>query len=72
LEKRFPIEWVKGDGFLDYLENREERNRKARLLEETRITGSICPYCESMHVIKAGNAFRCKECGKYWRKKGYI
>jgi len=72
LEKRFPSEWVKSDGFLDYLENREKRNRKARLLEETRVTGKICPHCESTNTIKCGNAFRCKTCGRYWRKKGYV
>lgn len=47
-------DYPRGDDFEDYLASREERKRKARLLEETRITGSICPYCESTNVKKDG------------------
>ncbi len=70
LEQRIP-NYLRGDGFEDYLTSRENREGKNKLLEETRITGSVCPYCESTNVKKDGNAFRCKSCGRYWRKKGY-
>lgn len=74
LEARIPeFASLKGqDGFLEYLASREERQRKSKLLDETRVTGSICPHCESTNTRKDGNSFYCKDCHKRWRKAGYV
>lgn len=73
LEARIPeYASLKGrDGFLEYLASREERKAKTELLEQTRITGKICPECGSTNTVKDGASFRCKDCGRYWRKAGY-
>jgi hypothetical protein len=72
------------DGFQSYLSRREkqeqennrleessrtEQEEKNIQLEEARVSGSICPYCQSVNVKKNGNSFQCKNCGRYWRKK---
>ncbi len=63
LSSEIPFE--AGDGYLNYVGLKGQRAE----LELTRETGSVCPYCLSHNIIKNGNAWQCKNCKKYWRKK---
>jgi len=40
----------KGDSYQTYLAEREAREQERTLLEQTRYTGSMCPYCHSTKV----------------------
>ena len=57
------------DSYQTYLKDRDAREEKTNLLERTRYTGEMCPYCYSTEVKADGNSWRCKKCGKYWRKR---
>jgi hypothetical protein len=59
------IPFDSGDGFIDYLKNRNHRID----LEDARISGNICPFCEG-HEVKSYDSEKwvCKSCGKFFRK----
>jgi hypothetical protein len=58
------IAFPKGDSFQDYLNLRNYRTE----IEETRISGSICPSCGSHEVKSYGQNWKCKSCFREWRK----
>jgi hypothetical protein len=64
LEKRFP-DYPKGDGFLDYLEARTEREGKS----DARRTGEFCIHCGSKNVRSNGDKWQCDDCKKQFRKR---
>lgn len=59
----------KGDGFLDYLESREDRLKRIDAKQKARIEGNLCIFCESTNIRSNGNNWQCLDCGKYFRKK---
>jgi translation initiation factor 2 beta subunit (eIF-2beta)/eIF-5 len=52
------------DGFIEYLKTKQHRID----LESARITGSICPFCESTDVKSFGANWKCRKCGREFRK----
>jgi len=68
--QRFP-DFPSKDDFQDYIQNRANYVSFQTKLEQARINGSPCPYCNSTSIRKDGNSFLCKDCGKRWRKSGY-
>jgi hypothetical protein len=58
------IAFPKGDSFLDYLNLRTYREE----IEETRISGSICPSCSSHDIKSFGQNWKCRTCGREFRK----
>lgn len=58
------IPFPSGDSFLDYLNLREYRSE----LEETRISGSLCPSCGSHDIKSFGQNWKCRSCGREFRK----
>lgn len=65
LRLRFPDELSHGDGFTDYLEDRDSREHK----EDYRKTGSHCIHCNSEKVTSHGKEWKCSDCGKRFRKR---
>jgi len=57
-------EFPKEDGFVDYLKTKQHRTD----LEDARVTGSICIFCEGGDVKSYGNKWFCKSCGRYFSK----
>lgn len=64
LEKRF-ADYPKGNGFLDYLETRTQREGKS----EARKTGAFCIFCGSENVRSNGDKWQCGDCEKQFRKR---
>ena len=62
LSSEIPFE--EGDGFTEYLASKSERSE----LENTRVSGSICPSCLGHNVHSKGAEFQCFDCKKRWRK----
>lgn len=53
------------DGFIEYLKAKQHRTD----LEDARITGSVCPFCEATDVKSYDfNKWQCRNCGKFFRK----
>lgn len=52
------------DGFVEYLSLRNHRID----LEDTRITGKICPSCNSTNTKSYGASWKCRDCNHEWRK----
>lgn len=52
------------DGFVEFLSQRTHRID----LEDARITGSVCPFCESTDVKSFGANWKCRTCGREFRK----
>jgi len=63
LSSTLPFE--SGDGFLNYLGQREQRGK----IENARTTGEICPECASNDIASNGNVWHCRACGHYFRKR---
>jgi hypothetical protein len=63
LSSQIPFE--DGDGFADYLKTKQHRID----LEDARISGELCPFCESTNVKSYDfNKWQCHNCGKFFRK----
>lgn len=63
LSSEIPFE--DGDGFADYLKGKQHRID----LESARISGELCPFCESTNVKSYDfNKWQCHNCGKFFRK----
>jgi hypothetical protein len=58
------IPFTQEDGFVQYL---SLRNHRADL-ESARITGDLCPFCESGDVKSYGANWKCRNCGREFRK----
>lgn len=58
----------KSDSFIIDLETRNKRQKLAKKLEKARVTGNICIHCGSTNVIGWGDKWKCKDCGRYFRK----
>jgi hypothetical protein len=58
----------KGDGFLDYLESRDSRNKLRDKKLNARIEGTMCLFCEGTNIRSNGNMWHCLDCGKNFRK----
>jgi hypothetical protein len=52
------------DGFVEYLSLKQHRTD----LENARLTGSICPFCESKDVRSYGLNWKCGNCNREFRK----
>ena len=52
------------DGFIEFLNTRNHRID----LEDARLTGSVCPFCESTDVKSFGANWKCRTCGREFRK----
>jgi hypothetical protein len=52
------------EGFVDYLKSKTHRID----LEDCRISGNLCPYCESTDVKSFGANWKCRRCGREFRK----
>lgn len=52
------------DGFIQYSKLKQHRID----LEDARITGSVCPFCESTDVKSFGANWKCRSCGREFRK----
>jgi len=52
------------NGFAEYLKTKQHRID----LEDARITGEICPFCSSRDVKSYGANWRCRSCGREFRK----
>jgi len=52
------------NGFAEYLKTKQHRID----LEDARITGEICPFCSSKDVKSYGANWRCRSCGREFRK----
>jgi hypothetical protein len=63
------LPYLKGDGFLDYLQSRKARSKIKEKLENARLTGDLCIHCEGDNLRSNGNNWYCLDCGKYFRKK---
>jgi hypothetical protein len=63
LETRFS-DYPKGDGFLDYLDARSQREGKSKARE----TGEFCVHCGSTKVRSNGSMWSCGDCKKQFRK----
>jgi len=59
---------VKGDAFVEFLENKEAYKSKQETLEEARKSGKFCPNCNSANVRSYGQEWKCYSCGKRFRK----
>jgi len=58
-----------GDGFVDYLESREDRKKLRDKKQNARKKGNLCIFCEGSNLRSNGNNWQCLDCGKYFRKK---
>jgi ribosomal protein L37AE/L43A len=56
--------YVQEDGFVDFLASRNHRID----LEDARLTGKMCPFCESTDVKSFGANWKCRTCGREFRK----
>ncbi len=56
------------DAFEEYAKNKSQHQEHENRLEKARKTGSFCPYCDSKNVVSDGHSWKCKDCGKYFRK----
>jgi hypothetical protein len=61
--------YLEGDGFIQYLQDRKKRRETQKKLENARIKGNICIFCEGSNLRSNGNNWYCLDCGKYFRKK---
>jgi hypothetical protein len=52
------------NGFAEYLKTKQHRID----LEDARLTGSVCPSCSSTDVKSYGANWKCKSCGREFRK----
>jgi hypothetical protein len=52
------------NAFAEYLKGKQHRID----LEDARITGEICPFCSSRDVKSYGANWRCRSCGREFRK----
>lgn len=52
------------DGFIEFLNTKQHRID----LEDARLTGSICPFCSSTDVKSFGANWKCRTCGREFRK----
>jgi len=59
----------KGDGFLDYLESREERKDLLDRKQNARYTGEMCIFCESTNIRSNGSMWVCVDCHRSFRKR---
>lgn len=60
--------YPKEDGFLDYLNSRNERLEQKAKLEKARVEGNICIHCGSENVKSYGNMWKCFDCKRKFRK----
>jgi hypothetical protein len=58
------IVFPSGDSFEDYLGLRNYRTE----IEDARISGSICPSCGSYDIKSFGQNWKCRSCGREYRK----
>ncbi len=56
------------DEFQEHLQNKKQYINQEQLIEQARITGKFCPYCQSTHIISYGDKWKCITCEKYIRK----
>ena len=61
-------DFVNEDAFQDYLNNRAERELSEEWKNSANPEG--CIYCFSRgSIVPNGNAWRCRKCGRSWRKR---
>jgi hypothetical protein len=56
------------DGYLDYKKNKTANQKQTQDLEHTRLTGKICPNCQSSNIRSNGSMWTCRDCKKSFRK----
>lgn len=57
-----------GDAFLEYCQNKGQIQQHQTQIQNARVTGSICIFCQSSDVHSNGNMWTCHTCGKSFRK----
>lgn len=59
-----------GDAFLEFLGDKQQHVSEEERMEEARISGDFCPYCDSTNVGSYNREqFYCRDCKKRWRKR---
>lgn len=58
------IPFEEDDGFLDYLNARTMREQQ----QDARFSGSVCIFCGSEDVASYGTMWKCRTCGRSFRK----
>jgi hypothetical protein len=62
LNSEIPFE--SGDGFAEYIANREFREQ----VKDAPFSGEICKFCGSHNVTSYGNQWQCNDCKRHFRK----
>ena len=63
------LDYPSVDAVQDYIKHKEKYKKRAKQLEEARVTGNMCIYCHGTDVRSYGKAeWKCYDCNRRFRK----